>query len=66
MRCSPPLSGTMIGTALLLVRSQCKRGRWIKPIAISIGAFLLAEIVKLSPLQVIGVAALAGFFWPES
>src|SRR5580698_964089 len=51
--------GTMLGAALLLVRSQCKRGRWIKPIAISIGAFLLAEIVKLSPLQVIGVAALA-------
>jgi chromate transporter len=58
--------GTMLGAALLLVRSQCKRGRWIKPIAISIGAFLLAEIVKLSPLQVIGVAALTGFFWPES
>ncbi len=58
--------GTMIGAAVLLVRSQCKRGRWIRPIAISTGAFLLAYVVKLSPLQVIGVAAVAGFFWAES
>jgi chromate transporter len=58
--------GTMIGAALLLVRTQCKRGRWLKPIAISTGAFLLASLIKLSPLQVIGVAAIAGFFWVES
>jgi chromate transporter len=58
--------GTMIGAALLLVRSQCKSGRWLKPVAISIGAFLLAFLVKLTPLQVIGLAAVAGFFWPES
>jgi chromate transporter len=58
--------GTMIGAALWLVRSQCKPGRWLKPIAISTGAFLLAFIVKLSPLQVIGIAVVAGFFWTES
>ena len=57
--------GTMIGAALLLVRSQCKPGRWLKPVAISTGAFLLAYLVKLSPLQVIGVAAVAGFFWVD-
>ena len=39
--------GTMIGAALLLVRSQCKPGRWLKPVAISTGAFLLAFVVKL-------------------
>jgi chromate transporter len=58
--------GTMIGAALLLVRTQCKPGRWMKPVAISTGAFLLAFVVKLTPLQVIGVAVIAGFFWPET
>ena len=58
--------GTMIGAAVLLVRNQCSRGRWLRPALISTGAFVLAYVVKLSPLQVIGVAALAGFFWTES
>ena len=58
--------GTMIGAAVLLVRSQTKRRRWLRPIAISAGAFLLASAAKLTPLQVIGIAAVAGFFWPES
>ena len=58
--------GTMVGAALLLVRTQSRRGRWLRPIAISAGAFLLASVAKLSPLSVIGLAAAAGFFWPES
>ncbi len=58
--------GTMIGAALLLVRTQCKPGQWLKPIAISTGAFLLAFVAKLTPLQVIGVAAIVGFFWTEA
>ena len=58
--------GTMIGAAVLLVRTQSKRDRWLRPIAISTGAFLLAFVAKLSPLQVIAVAAAVGFFWPES
>jgi chromate transporter len=57
--------GTMIGAAVLLVRSQAKRGRWLRPVGISTGAFLLAYVARLSPLQVIGVAALVGFFWVE-
>jgi chromate transporter len=58
--------GTMIGAAVLLVRMQSKRGRWVRPVVISSGAFALSFIAKLSPLQVIAVAAVAGFFWPES
>jgi chromate transporter len=57
--------GTMIGAALLLVRSQAKRGRWLKPIVISTGSLALASIVKLTPLEIIGIAAVAGFFWVE-
>jgi chromate transporter len=58
--------GTMIGAAVLLVRTQCKPGRWLRPVAISTGAFLLAFVVRLTPLQVIGIAALVGFFWVEA
>jgi len=58
--------GTMVGAALLLVRTQSKRGRWLRPIAISAGAFLLSLLARLSPLQVIGIAAAVGFFWSES
>ena len=58
--------GTMIGAALLLVRTQCSRSRWLRPVAISTGSFLLAYALKLTPLQVIGVAAIVGFFWVES
>jgi len=58
--------GTMIGAALMLVRTQCKPGRWLRPVAISTGAFLLAFVVRLTPLQVIGMAALVGFFWVEA
>ena len=61
--------GTMVGAAFLLVRTQCvgkgNTGRWFRPAAIAIGAFLLT-FAKLTPLQVIGIAALAGFFWTES
>jgi chromate transporter len=57
--------GTMIGAALLLVRTQCKPGRWLRPVAISLGAFLLAYAARLTPLQVIGVATVVGFFWVE-
>jgi chromate transporter len=58
--------GTMVGAALLLVRSQCSRGRWLRPVAIAAGAFALAYFAKFSPLQVIGVAAAVGFLWVES
>ncbi len=58
--------GTMIGAALLLVRTQCKPGRWLRPVVISTVAFLLAFVAKLTPLEVIGAAVVAGFFWPES
>jgi chromate transporter len=55
--------GTMVGAAILLVRTQCSRTRWLRPVAIATAAFALAYFVKLSPLQVIAAAAIAGFFW---
>ena len=54
--------GTMIGTAVILVRSQCAKRKWIAPTLITLAAFALSRI-GLTPLQVIALAALAGFFW---
>ena len=58
--------GTMLGAAVLLVRSQCSRSKWVRPVVIAVGAFILARAAGLSPLSVIGIAAAAGFFWTES
>jgi chromate transporter len=58
--------GTMVGAAVLLVRTQCSRGQWLRPTVIATGAFALAYFIRLSPLQVIGAAAIVGLFWPES
>jgi chromate transporter len=58
--------GTMIGAAVLLIRTQCQRGSWLRPVTISTGAFLLAYALRLTPLQVIAIAAVIGFFWVEA
>jgi chromate transporter len=58
--------GTMVGAALLLVRTQCSRTKWLRPVAISTGAFALSYFLGLSPLRVILVAAVAGFFWVDA
>jgi chromate transporter len=59
--------GTMIAAAGRLAGSQCSRADWLRPVALTAGAFLLSRSLGLSPLQVIGIAALAGFVWvPKS
>ena len=55
--------GTMIGAAVMLVRQQCSKRAWLSPILIAAGAFVLFRVAGLSPLQVIGIAALTGYFW---
>ena len=57
--------GTMIAAAVMLVRSQCSKRNWLQPTLIAAGAFALSRWLDLSPLQVIGLAALAGFFWVQ-
>ena len=54
---------TMIGAAVILVRRQCSRRSWLPPIVIAAGAFALFRVAGLSPLQVIAIAAVTGFFW---
>jgi chromate transporter len=58
--------GTMIGAAVLLVRSGISRKDWIRPVLIAVAAFALARVFALSPIVVIGVAAIVGFFWVEA
>jgi chromate transporter len=58
--------GTMMGAAVLLVRSVLSKRNWLRPLVIAIGAFVLARMFALSPILVIGVAAVVGFFWVES
>jgi chromate transporter len=58
--------GTMMGAAVVLVRSGISKSIWLKPMVIAIGAFMLARLFALSPIAVIGVAAVVGFFWVES
>ncbi len=57
--------GTMLGAAIVLVRGQCSRNDWMRPVAIASVAFLLSR-VGLSPLSVIGIVAILGFFWVEA
>lgn len=55
--------GTMVGAAALLVRQQCSKSTWLSPLLIAAGAFVLFRVAGLSPLQVIVIAAVTGFFW---
>jgi chromate transporter len=55
--------GTMIGAAVMLVRQQCSKRTWLPPILIAAGAFVMFRFAGLSPLQVISIAAITGFFW---
>jgi chromate transporter len=58
--------GSMIGAAILLVRSELSSSNWLKPLVVSTVAFVLAYVFALSPLAVIGIAAAVGFFWVEA
>lgn len=58
--------GTMLGAAVLLVRSQCSRSKWLRSVIVAIGSFLLARLGGFSPLSVIGMAVAVGFFWTEA
>ena len=57
--------GTMMGAAVLLVRSVFSKTNWLRPLVIATGAFVLARVFALSPIVIIGVAAVVGFFWVE-
>lgn len=55
--------GTMVGAAIILIRTQCARRAWVRPVLLAAAAFVLARWLGLSPLQIIALAAAVGFFW---
>lgn len=55
--------GTMIAAAYLLIRRQCSKKSWLLPLAIVAGVFGLRQ-VGLSPLQILGIAAVLGAVIP--
>jgi chromate transport protein ChrA len=57
--------GMMAAGAWLLVRSHTARGETARSLIIVAGAVLLRTI-PLSPIQILALAALIGFFWRKA
>lgn len=57
--------GMMGATALALVRPHLKRNTWGRAVAIFGGAFMLRQLLNLSPLQILIIAVIADAVWKE-
>ncbi len=55
--------GMMAAAAWQLLRPHLARGRSLQALVVFIGSVLLSLRFDLSPISVLGLAALAGFFW---
>ena len=55
--------GTMIAASLNLIRLQFTPSSWLRIAIVVIGAFILARVFALSPIQILGLAALLGALW---
>jgi chromate transporter len=55
--------GTMLAATLSLVRPQLGKSNWFASAIVVIAAFVLSRTFALSPVQILGLAAVAGFFW---
>ncbi|MEP6538986.1 MAG: chromate transporter [Bryobacteraceae bacterium] len=58
--------GTIIGGAWQLIEPDILSRNWFRTVVLVAGAMILAMGFDVSPLPIIGLAALAGFFWQES
>ncbi len=54
--------GILLASFWLLVRPFLKRGRRVESIAVVAGSIFLSLVVGMTPLAVLGLAAVAGFF----
>jgi len=52
--------GMMLAASVNLVRGQLAKRRWAVTVAVVAAAFVLARVLALSPIQVLGIAAVAG------
>lgn len=58
--------GTMLAAALSLARVQLAKRNWLSTVLAVVAAFVLAQYFALSPIQVLGLAAIAGLLWTRS
>src|SRR5262249_31143839 len=58
--------GMMAASVLNLLRPSIQRRQWVRILIVTGGTVLLREVVGLSPVQLIGLAALAGGLWREA
>lgn len=56
------ITGVLLAGAWLLIRPHFSRRELIRTVVLATAAFVLAA-VDISPLQVLAIAALAGYFW---
>jgi chromate transporter len=57
--------GLMFAASYLLVRPHLTLPKLPRTVVLAAGAFLLVWQHALSPVQVLAMAAVVGFFWPE-
>jgi chromate transporter len=57
--------GMMLASSWQLMRPAMTRAKWPRVVCFAGGALLLREVGQLSPLQVLALAALAGYWWRE-
>lgn len=55
--------GTMLAAALNLTRLHLSKTNWLSTIVIVVAAFVLAQTFRLSPIQILGLAAVIGVIW---
>lgn len=55
--------GIIVGAAWLLVAPRLRSGDVLRTITLVLAAIVLS--FRISPLAIIGLAAVAGYFWPE-
>lgn len=55
--------GILLASFWLIVRPYLTRDRVIESVAIVSGSIVLSLSVNLSPVLVLGLAGVAGFFW---
>jgi chromate transporter len=57
--------GLMFAASFLLIRPHLHPSKLLRTAVVAVGAFVLVWRQVLSPIQVLGLAAVVGFLWPE-
>jgi hypothetical protein len=53
----------MLAAALALARVHLTNGNWLSTALVVAIALALAQFLNLSPISILGIAAVAGLFW---